>query len=397
LTDRCLTFPEPLTARLFLQQYWQKTALNIPAAIRCDLPTLTADELGGLATLDDVESRLVFTERNGNRMSYRVEHGPFANAELENLPPRDWTLLIQDVEKHLPDFRAYLELTAFVPDWRVDDLMVSFAAPGGSVGPHLDHYDVFLRQGSGNRHWQLAEPGSVDVDPDSTEMKLLMSFADPSPILAQPGDVLYLPPGIPHWGVADNGCMTYSIGMRAPSRAELLARLPCTAARRVQPPIDDTDPVDDSYRDSNLTLAEAVPGLITPRAVERLRDTLRSGNVFSDVQLLIALGTIVTEPKPWLRPPIMDSVTARDVLTSLDPGVGLRVHGMARLAYFESEDACTVFANGSDQAFAANTGCFIKDLCYARAIQPKVLQSNSTDSEVRQLLLWLVRQGVFDL
>jgi len=369
----------------------------MPGSIDAGLPTLTADELGGLATLDDVESRLVFTERSGERISYRIEHGPFASAELENLPPRDWTLLIQDVEKHLPDFRAYLELTAFVPDWRVDDLMVSFAAPGGSVGPHLDNYDVFLCQGSGIRRWQLAERGTVEADPDSVEMKLLMPFSDQAAVLAQSGDALYLPPGIPHWGVAETACMTYSIGMRAPTRVELLAQLLSAEATSAPPPFDDKHRSEVFYQDSDLAPSEAVPGLISPHSIRRLRNTLDSNHAFSDGQLLIALGTIVTEPKSWLRPAVMDSATAQACLDALESADTLRVHGMARLAYFDSGDACTVFANGFHRAFAPNTVAFIRVLCRTREISPKTMQKEPASSELQGLLFWLIRQGIFDL
>ena len=366
----------------------------MPGAVECDLPTLTGDELGWLATLEDVESRLVFTECDGNKISYRVEHGPFVNAELERLPAQDWTLLIQDVEKHLPDFRAYFELTAFVPDWRIDDLMVSFAAPGGSVGPHLDNYDVFLCQGSGSRLWQLAEPGSVGADPDSEQLSLLEPFRDESPILADSGDILYLPPGVPHWGVASNACLTYSIGMRAPTRAELLAQLDPSTAASVPP---NTDVTDVFYRDPDLAASEAIPGLITTRALERIRDILGSGHDATDAQLGIALGSVVTEPKPWLRPAITDSETASAHLANLDPKIDLHVHGMARVAFFESGEVCNVFANGFHKSFSSDMATFISDLCRSRTILPQALPNESTNKEIQELLLWLGQKGVFDL
>ncbi|MCH7855067.1 MAG: hypothetical protein IIB76_12150 [Proteobacteria bacterium] len=394
MTERGLKFPDRLTAPRFLQQYWQKTPLNMPGAIDFDLPTLSGDELGWLATLEDVESRLVFTERSSNKISYRVEHGPFAKSELEKLPPQDWTLLIQDVEKHLPDFRACFELTAFIPDWRVDDLMVSFAAPGGSVGPHLDHYDVFLCQGSGGRHWQLAAPGSVRADPDSGELSLLETFHDESPIVAASGDVLYLPPGVPHWGIASTACLTYSIGMRAPTRAELLSQLAALGTPTVLP---DNDAENVFYQDPDLTLAEAVPGLITDRAVERAGAALGKDHAVTETRLATALGIIVTEPKPWLRPASMDAKTSRARLAALHRNANLSVHGMARLAYFESGDACIVFANGFHKTFSGSMAALIRDLCQTRALRPQSLQRDTGNDEVQEALLWLSQQGVFDL
>jgi len=313
---------------------------------------------------------------------------------LESLPAQDWTLLIQDIEKHLPDFRAYFQLTAFVPDWRVDDLMVSFAAPGGSVGAHLDNYDVFLCQGSGSRQWKLAEPGTVAADPDSEELSLLKPFRDESPILAEGGDILYLPPGVPHWGVAQTACVTYSIGMRAPTRTELLAQLDPLTAASAPPGIDVTDVF---YRDPDLAASEAIPGLITTRAIERIRNILGSGHDATDAQLLDALGRIVTEPKPWLRPTITDSETISARLADLDSKAELRVHGMARIAYFESGETCSVFANGFHHAFSSDMLIFIKDLCQSRTILPQTLRNEATSNDIQELLLWLGQQGIFDL
>ena len=125
----------------------------MPGALDRVRPSMSRNELGWLATLDDVESRIVFIDRSATSSHYRVETGPFDTEFLQNLPKRDWTLLIHDVEKHLPAMRAVLQVVPFIPDWRVDDLMVSFAAPGGGVGPHRDNYDVFLCQGTGIRNW----------------------------------------------------------------------------------------------------------------------------------------------------------------------------------------------------------------------------------------------------
>jgi len=142
-------------------------------------PSLSADELGWLATLPDVESRLIFTETAADRTTYRVQDGPFTEEELASLPARNWTLIVQDVEKHLPDFRQFFAAVSFIPDWRIDDLMVSCAAPGGSVGPHLDNYDVFLCQGMGSRKWTLTDPAAAIVDTSAQQLSLLQPFTLP--------------------------------------------------------------------------------------------------------------------------------------------------------------------------------------------------------------------------
>ena len=166
----------------------------MPGALDGIQPSITAGELAWLATQDDVESRLVFTKHDGDGTRYEVRHGPFPNDVLSSLPRQNWTLLVQDVEKHLPDFRALFAVVDFIPDWRIDDLMVSFAAPGGSVGPHRDNYDVFLCQGEGIREWHLGNKDDVVEDESSNELSLLKPFADSNPQSAGEGDILYLPP-----------------------------------------------------------------------------------------------------------------------------------------------------------------------------------------------------------
>jgi len=338
---------------------------------------------------EDVESRLVFTERDGDQLSYRVEHGPFASIELEQLPRQNWTLLIQDVEKHLPDFRVWFDLVNFIPDWRSDDLMVSFAAPGGSVGPHLDHYDVFLCQGEGQRTWRLSEPGSVPSDPSHTALKLLQEFRDDGPILANYRDVLYLPPGVPHWGIAESNCVTYSIGMRAPTREDLLAHLEMVTVAST------STSSDVFYQDPDLRLAEARPGMIGPQAVQRARATLVDQDVHSEVQIASALGLTVTGLKSWLTPAHIQRETASRLLQEL--GDGVAIHGMARLAWYESTADRLVFANGSQLTITAAGVSMVREACKNRSLSAARLQSAMATPECHELLVWLCQNGAFDL
>jgi len=345
--------------------------------------------MGWLAMQEDVESRLVFTERDGDKLSYRVEHGPFASLELEQLPRQDWTLLIQDVEKHLPDFRAWFELVNFIPDWRSDDLMVSFAAPGGSVGPHLDNYDVFLCQGEGRRTWRLSEPGSVPPDPSHKALKLLQEFSDDCPILANYRDVLYLPPGVPHWGIAEINCVTYSIGMRAPTREDLLAHLEAAASTSLSR--------EAFYQDPDLSVVEAQPGMIGPQAVQRARATLVDQDRHSDAQIASALGLSVTGLKSWLTPTGIERDTASRLLQEMAAGDGVAIHGMARLAWYESTTDLLVFSNGSRLSMSVAGLPLVQEACKDRALSAAMLQSAMATPENHELLLWLCQNGAFDL
>ena len=191
-----LRLPGNLTADEFLAGHWQKRPLFMRQALFPLRPSVTRNELAWLATLDDVESRIVFRDNEDKPSRYRVETGPFASRDLQSLPERNWTLLVHDVEKHLPAMRRLFDAVPFIPDWRIDDLMISFAAPGGGVGPHRDNYDVFLCQGIGTRDWRYTQSAVPDNPDASTDLVLVEEFSDGEQVETRQGDVLYLPPGV---------------------------------------------------------------------------------------------------------------------------------------------------------------------------------------------------------
>lgn len=352
-------------------------------------PSLDPDELAWLATLDDVESRLIFTVREGGSTRYRVEHGPFEAEYLSSLPRQDWTLLVHDVEKHLPDCRAFFGAVAFIPDWRIDDLMISFAAPGGGAGPHRDNYDVFLCQGAGIREWRLGNKDDCIDDESSGELSLLRPFADDRPQVASEGDVLYLPPGIPHWGIARRACMTSSIGMRAPSVAELKV-----AAARLYG-IDDaaTDNAEVFYEDPDLSIEEAAPGLISGAAIERAGKLLDGGSKLDERRAACAFGSVVTEPKAWLVPERPSGDEADGLIAALGGNSVLTVHGMARIAWVRAGGTALIFANGQAREVPQRGLELISGLCqYRKGSCADLCADGDTD-----LLRWLLEAGVFDL
>ena len=355
-------------------------------------PALSANELAWLATLPDVESRLVFTERGRDKISYRLETGPFEEAELEALPDRDWTLLVQDVEKHLPDFRAYFQQVRFIPDWRIDDLMVSFAAPGGSVGPHLDNYDVFLCQGEGEREWFLGDPASAIIDASAEALSLLQPFTPIESHLAAIGDVLYLPPGLPHWGVATDFCMTYSVGMRSPTKSEL-----GIGACRVFETDDIVHEAGNAeqihYRDGDLAVNEATPGEIHSESIRRIREQDLLDTALDDQQLARVFGSVVTDPKAWLMPDPVTGKVANEVSQSTQD---LSVHGMARIAWYEAAGVRLIFVNGLARHLPESGLDFVRQVCAERyAAAPSVARLITT-IEGRNLLSWMLEQGLFD-
>lgn len=211
-----------MPAAQFLRDHWQKKPLLIRQALPNYQAPMTPEDLAGLACEEGTLSRLVRYDRKQDQWS--VKTGPFPEASFPKLPKKDWTLLVQDMDKWDADVRALLDHFDFLPRWRLDDIMISFAAPGGSVGPHVDQYDVFLLQAQGRRRWQ------IDNDPNAprdfradAELKLLKQFTPSHDWVLEPGDMLYLPPGVPHHGEAMDACLTFSVGMRAPSHAELVS------------------------------------------------------------------------------------------------------------------------------------------------------------------------------
>jgi 50S ribosomal protein L16 3-hydroxylase len=213
--------PLGMPAKAFLRDYWQKRPLLVRGAFPDFRDPLTPNDLAGLACEELALARLVIHDSRRDRWTLR--NGPFNDADFANLPTRDWTVLVQDVDKWDSDVADLPARFAFLPDWRIDDVMVSYAVDQGSVGAHVDQYDVFLLQGLGQRRWQIStDPRAPRDFRDDVELKLLREFAPTHEWTLRAGDMLYLPPGVPHHGVAVGECLTYSIGMRAPSQSELL-------------------------------------------------------------------------------------------------------------------------------------------------------------------------------
>lgn len=244
----------------FLRDHWQRKPLLIRNPWAAWRNPLEPDELAGLACEPDVESRLVV--RKGDAWS--LEHGPIPEARFGKLGKKPWTLLVQAVDHHVPEVAALIEAFRFIPNWRIDDVMVSYATDGGGVGPHFDQYDVFLVQGLGQRRWQVGPvcDDTTDLLPHE-DLRLLASFEANEEWVLEPGDILYLPPGFSHDGIAiGNDCMTYSIGFRAPSRRDLIAGW----CDHVLSDLSD----DDRYTDPALPLQDN-PGEISAQALDTLQ------------------------------------------------------------------------------------------------------------------------------
>lgn len=268
----------------FLRDYWQKKPLLIRNAFPDFVAPLEPEDLAGLACEEFALSRIVEHDRAADRWTLRT--GPFAEDEFPGMPDHDWTLLVQDVDKWDADVAALLSHFAFLPRWRIDDVMISFAAPGGSVGPHVDQYDVFLLQGKGHRRWQIdASPNPPLEFRDDADIRLLRQFNATHDWVLGPGDMLYLPPGVPHNGVAEDACLTFSIGMRAPSAAELLGDFVDTLAAEADESV--------RYRDPALTPA-LDPMEIDDEAMARVVEALNALRMNDPERLADWFGRFIT-------------------------------------------------------------------------------------------------------
>ena len=254
----------------FLRDYWQKRPLLIRNAFPNFESPVTPDDLAGLACEELAPSRIVIHDPPSDTWS--VEHGPFEEKRFRKLPKTPWTLLVQDCDKLIADVDDVLAKFDFVPSWRLDDVMISYAVDGGSVGPHLDQYDVFLLQATGQRRWLISDdPNAPRGFREDAELKLLREFTPTHDWVLEPGDMLYVPPGVPHHGIGlgDTGqgeCTTWSIGMRAPSRAELLVDFAEFLADR----LDEAD----RYGDPDLK-PQPVQAAIGDEAIARVESMLR--------------------------------------------------------------------------------------------------------------------------
>ncbi len=206
-----------LTPTQFLAEYWQKKPLLIKNAIPNFTGLISPNDLAGLACEDDVQARIIQQQKD----KWSVKSSPFDEAVFAKLPAKNWTLLVQGVNQHLPEAAALLAQFNFIPHARLDDLMVSYAPAGGGVGAHVDSYDVFLLQGTGKRRWKISAQTDLSLV-EGAPLKILKNFVSEQEWLLEAGDMLYLPPQIAHWGISESDdCMTYSIGFRAPKTQEL--------------------------------------------------------------------------------------------------------------------------------------------------------------------------------
>ena len=350
-----LTLLGGLSPSQFMRRHWQKKPLLVRQAIPQFSPPVLRADLFVLAAQEGVESRLVQLVKG----VWKLRHGPFQRRSLPALSQPDWTLLVQGVDLHHDAVNALMQQFRFVPDARLDDLMISYASDGGGVGPHFDSYDVFLLQAHGRRRWRIGRQKDLALR-EGIALKVLAQFEPEEEFVLEPGDMLYLPPRYAHDGVAEGECMTYSIGFRAPARQELAQELLVRLA-------EDAGEEEAAllYRDAKQEAVDtpaAIPAQLQAFAREALARALSQPLVLER-----ALGEYLTEPKPsvWFEP--------GDVGVMLE---GVRLDRRSRMMY----DTHHVFINGESYRAAGRDATLMRRLADERKLTARELARASDDA-----------------
>jgi 50S ribosomal protein L16 3-hydroxylase len=353
-TDTALPLLGGLTAAQFMRRHWQKKPLLIRQAVTGLSAPVERDALFALAGREGVESRLI-ARREGR---WTLRHGPFTRRALPPLSRPGWTLLVQGVDLHLEAAHELLQRFRFVPDARLDDLMVSWASEGGGVGPHFDSYDVFLLQVTGRRRWRIGRQSDLSLQPD-VPLKILQHFEPEQEFVLEPGDMLYLPPRWAHDGDAVGGdCMTCSIGFRAPQRGGLAGEL----LQRLGEDIDDPVLYQDPKQPATNTPARMPDGLQAFATAALQRALARPEAV------ALALGEVMTEPKPavWFDEPAQ----------AWQPGA-LRLDRRTRMMY----DTRFVFINGEGLRAGGADARLMRRLADRRRLSAREVLGASVDAQ----------------
>lgn len=357
-----LTLLGGLTPAQFMRRHWHKKPLLVRQAIPNFQPPVLRPEMFALAAEESVESRLVQQIKGG----WKLRHGPFARRSLPAMSQREWTLLVQGVDLHNDAVHQLMQQFRFVPEARLDDLMISYATDGGGVGPHFDSYDVFLLQAHGRRRWRIGRQKDLILK-EGIPLKVLAEFEPEEEFVLEPGDMLYLPPRYAHDGIAEGECMTYSIGFRAPARAELaqelLVRLSEDAAEDEQVQM---------YRDAKQE-AVAEPGAIPAELQAFAKEALERA-LSQPLALERALGEYLTEPKPnvWFE--------ASDGGAMLE---AVRLDRRTRMMY----DAQHIFINGESYRAGGKDATLMRRLANQRYLSSKDIQ-RASDEALELLSIW---------
>ncbi len=384
-------FNTGLTESEFIQQYWQKKPLLIRQAFPHFESPISPAELAGLACEPEIESRLI--QEQGD-IPWQVKSGPLSDDDFAQLPATHWTLLVQDVDKHAAELgiQHVFDPLSFIPQWRQDDVMVSYAVDQGSVGPHTDNYDVFLLQGLGQRHWQIQDAPiqQARLLPDLS-LQILAEFTPDKSWTLSPGDMLYLPPGIAHHGVAAGECMTFSLGFRAPSRLDLLDTLVNGLAEKN---LGST-----RYQDSDLVCSMTDPAEINDEVAATVKQMLHDAVEEAAPYLKTWIGQHQTEPKSTLRAlmpaPSNESVNKAQLTAQFSQNQILTKNPYYRFAWAKTEKGGQLFVAGEVYDVIGDAAALLPMLADITEITARDWDELAAHDDMIALIINLINEGAF--
>lgn len=363
----------------FLANYWQKQALVIRQAFPGFQSPISAEELAGLACEEDVSSRIVM-EKGGEHPWYPIE-GPMDESIFADLPETHWTLLVNDVEKHLPALAQITDRFRFLPEWLFDDLMISYAPQGGSVGPHLDYYDVFILQAQGHRRWQISTaPVDEDNQVDGTPLRIQRQFTAEQEWLLAPGDMIYIPPGVSHYGVATDDCLSFSIGFRSMSHGDMVNDYIGFITRDL--------PADRVFTLPNPD-RQAHPNEITPATLEQFGALLQDYLKQNPAQVKAWLGHYLSDNKTDLVMPPETRFYDFQALVSISDSSPIIRNPASRFVYTRESNMARMFIDSREMTV---TPLLAEALCNHRAIDMASLRTRIDQTE-QQLVVQLYNAG----
>jgi 50S ribosomal protein L16 3-hydroxylase len=362
-TEQPLALLGGLSPSQFMKRHWQKKPLLVRNAIPGFVPCVGRADLVALAGEEGVESRLIVDSPKG----WKMKHGPFPKRGLPPFSQKKWTFLVQGVDLHHDGVHALMQQFRFVPDARLDDVMISYATDGGGVGPHFDSYDVFLLQAHGQRRWRIGRQKDLSLQP-GVPLKILQNFEAEEEFVLNPGDMLYLPPKYAHDGVAEGECMTWSIGFRAPQEGELARELLLGLADEAFDGVGDA-----IYRDPKqgaMSSPAAIPQSLTGFARQVVDKALQNPELLDSL-----LGEYLTEPKA--------NVWFEDAELAPDLSVGMRLDRRSKMMYDDKH----VFINGEGFKVGGRDAAVLRQLADERVITVQKIKVLSADAK-EALLDW---------
>ena len=373
-----------LSAEQFLSEFWQKKPLLIRQGLSGFVSPVSPDDLAGLSLEENVESRLISEESQGS--PWVLEQGPFTEDRFNDLPESNWTLLIQQLDAWSLEVEELKRLFNFIPDWRVDDVMASYAPKGGSVGPHFDHYDVFLVQANGSRRWQLGQwCNNTSETRADTKLSILTNFETTEEWILNPGDILYVPPKLAHFGVAEDDCITLSVGFRAPKNTEMISSFADFVGDTIAPSKQQffEDPERKKQRQSAEITAD------DRRQLREMLTSLANDDVFDQW-----LGCFLSEPKnPEALVVEKDSYTIEEINQLLSSCNDVYRNEGSRFLFIETQKACVLFADGERYPLAPQHANFVQYLCEKIKYDARTLQEYCNILEIHSIVISLIEQG----